>query len=494
MKIVVIGAGISGLAAATLMAKDGHTVTILEKNNTIGGRARIFKEKGFTFDMGPSWYMMPEVFERFFNQCGSSVKAHYKLKQLEPKYTALWEDGTAVTVKDEQNKNWAFFEKIEPGSSTKVQKLLSKTTQAYSIATKLLYIPITNLASLFTIQIIQEGLKLLFLYNQFESYHRFIARYVNSTKLQQLLEFHTVFLGGTPKNTPALYSLLTAADWSKKIWYPMGGMGQIILGLKNLAKKNKVTIKTNSEVRAIIVKNGRATAVELVNNSKIECDLIINSSDYAHSDQNIVPTKYREYSKKYWQTRTYTVSTLLLYLGLDSKIPQLSHHTFYFQNDWNEHLNQTFIKKELPKNPCYYICTPSKSDPTVAPKGMENLFVLIPIGVDNPDASHKKYVDHVISHIEKTLKTPLKKHILVKKVYAQKDFALDYNAYKGNAFGIAHTLDQSIFLRPRMRSKKITNLWFTGHYTQPGVGMPMAVISAQLVHQLITKAIKNNAV
>jgi phytoene desaturase len=490
MKITVIGGGISGLATAALLAKDGHQVTLLEKNTTLGGRARIFTKKGFTFDMGPSWYMMPEVFETFFNHFGYTTSDFYTLTQLDPKYRVYFEGQKAVNIESDFEKNSALFEEKEPGSSAKIRKLLKKTAKAYDLALTMLYQVFATPLDLLQPQALIAGLKMVLLYNQFSSYHHLIKKYVSSPQLQQMLEFHTVFLGGTPFNTPALYSILTAADFEKKIWYPQGGIIQLIKALTTLCKKYKVIIKTNSPVTGVKLEANRITDV-LINKQKIATDLVVNTIDYAYFDQKILPSSLNEYTSQYWNKKTYTVSCLLLYLGLNKKIPQLKHHTFYFQENWSKHLDQTFKDHQLPKDPCYYICTPSKTDTSVAPPGMENLFVLIPIGVDNPDASEKTYVTHVLNHMEKTLNTSIKEHIVTQTIYSQKDFMNDYNAHKGNAFGIAHTLWQSVFLRPRMRSSKVANLWHAGHYTQPGVGMPMAIISAQLVHKQITKLLNH---
>lgn len=485
MNIVIIGGGLSGLSIGALLSHDGHTVTILEKNAQFGGRARVLQKKGFTFDMGPSWYLMPEVFEHYFSLFGKKSSQLLKLTRLTNKYKVYFEKHTPVIVDDSQKALMAFFESLEPGSSKVLLDLQERTQKAYKLAVQLLYRPLNRVRDFLSLKLIWSGLKLLALYNPFQSYHSFIKKHIAHSALQQLLEFHTVFLGGSPSNTPALYAILVAADVHGGTWYPQGGFGTLVDALISLNKDGKAHLRTNAQVDRLVIKGDVITGVVLSSGETISADLVVNASDYAHFDQHVVPATHREYSREYWQEKTMGISSLLLYLGVDKKLPDLLHHNFYFQENWDSHFDTIFKHQSLPLEPCFYLSKTSATDPSTAPKGMENLFVLVPVGVDSPEATSDEYVSHVIGHIEKTMGVELANHLVVKEVYGQKNFASDYFAYKGAALGLAHTLDQSIIMRPKHRSSKLHNLYHTGQYTQPGVGVPMVIISAELVFNQI---------
>lgn len=479
---IVIGGGLAGLASAAQLAYKGYKVTLIEKNKTLGGRARIFKAKGFTFDMGPSWYMMPEVIESFFNSLDRKVSSYYKLKELKTKYRVFSDTHKPIDVVSSVTKNLKLFESLEPGSEQVLTRIIKNTGTAYDISVQLLQKQYKTIFELFRPLPIIKGLQLLLALNPFQSYERFITTKIKHPLLQKLLQFHTVFLGGSPKDTPALYSILISSDFDGKIWYPQGGIGQLPKALETVCKELGVKIITNESVRKLEIDENTQQITKVVTNKKTyTADVVINTADYAYFDTQIVPKQYAQYSKEYWDTRDYSISSILLYLGINKKLPKLKHHNFYFQDDWNQHFETIKNTKLLPEKPCYYVCAPSMSDTSVAPKGKENLFVLLPLSVKTTTKGINKYVDTLINHIEKTTKTKFKDDIIYKKVYAQKDFAKDYNAYKGNALGISHTLMQSIFLRPRMKSNKLNNLFFAGQFTQPGIGVPMVLLSAQYV-------------
>jgi phytoene desaturase len=479
-KCVVIGGGLAGLAVAAQLSKQGYLVTLLEKNTTLGGRARVFKKKGFTFDMGPSWYMMPEVIESFFTSLGKKTKEYYTLRELRTKYRVFSDSHSPLDIVSSIEENYKTFEKISPGVSVPLRKIIAKTSVAYNLSIELLSRKYSNVFELLTPSSIQKGLQLLLLFNPFQSYESFIIKRISHPLIQKILQFHTVFLGGSPKKTPALYSILLASDFKGKIWYPLGGVGMLVSALEKICNEFGVHIHTGIEVTSVEIDEKSHRITEVVTaSSRFEADIVVNTADYAYFDTQVIPSKYAEYPASYWDSREYAISSVLVYLGLSKKIPELQHHNFYFQDDWNNHFSTIQDTEKFPDKPCYYISAPSVTDPSVAPKGSENLFVLIPLSVKTQKNDVAAYVETVLEHIEDTTGAQIRDTIVYKKIFSQNDFTIDYNAYKGNALGISHALQQSVFLRPRMKSKKVENLFFCGQFTQPGIGVPMVLLSAQ---------------
>lgn len=493
MKILVIGGGLSGLATGALLAKNGHQVTIIEKNKELGGRARILKAKGFTFDMGPSWYMMPEVIENLFNELGTSTSKYFHLKELEKKYRIFSEEFGKVDLVSNLEKNFETFEKIAPQSSKKIKKLFLKTNNAYEIAVnKFLHKPYLEIKDFINFPAVYYGLKLLSQYNPFQSYHSFIKKYVSHPFLQKIFEFHTVFLGGDPYSTPALYSILISADFNQKIWYPMGGVGKLVEALEKICLENNVEIISQASVEKIIVdhKINKLTGVNYIKNNKNifdKADVVVSTADYPFTELNLLPKESRQYSEDFWQKKDFSISSVLIYLGINKKLKNVEHHNFYFQENWDNHFNTIKKTIDLPENPNFYLCASSVTDESVAPKNHENLFVLVPVSIKTTTENIDKYIDSVLNHIEEKIGEKFQDHIIYKKTYYQTDFEKDYNAYKGNALGLNHTLTQSVFLRPNMKSAKVKGLYYAGQFTQPGVGVPMVLRSAQYINKLIEK-------
>ncbi len=489
---LIIGGGLAGLSTAALLAKDGWQVTLLEKNHELGGRARVLKAKGFTFDMGPSWYLMPEIADQLFNQLGFKTSDFFKLKPLSPKYKVFRSDKPPIVLTDDLNENLSQFAKIDANSTKNINKLIEKTSQIYDLAVnKFLHEPYHHIFDFINFTDVKNILTLLSLFNPFESYHRLVSKYIKNPDLQKIFEFHTVFLGGDPFHTPALYSMLIAADFKQKVWYPQGGIGQLVDALVKICQKLKVKVVTNAPVTELIIDHQSQKITAVKSDTKIfKADLIINTMDYATFDQTLLPQKYREYKKSYWQQRNYSISSVLVYLGINKKVPGLAHHNFYFQNDWRQHFDTIQNTPNLPENPCFYLSAPSISDQSVAPKGKENLFLLIPTGVQTQEKDLASYVDRVLTHVEQVTRTKFKNAIGFQKIYGRSDFARDYNAYLGNALGLSHTLMQSVFLRPRMQAKHLKNLFYAGQFTQPGVGVPMVMLSAMYLKNMIGKITK----
>jgi phytoene desaturase len=487
-KIVIIGAGFGGLSAAAYLARDGHEVLVLEKNSQPGGRAMVAKEKGFTFDLGPSWYMMPDVFDDFFADFGKKTSDFYELKKLTPSYR-VYNTTTHHDIKSTDEGGLALFDQIEPGSAEKIKKLLKKTEKEYNTVRRHLlekdYTKATDLLNPKAVRLVSNPALI-------GSYHNRIKQAVKDPELQKILEFMVVFMGGSPENIPAVYSLLSHVDLNLGIWYPMGGFGAVVKAFEKLAKKQGAKFRYNAEVTKIVTKGKRTLGV-FVGEDYIPADIVIANADYHHTETKLLDDRHRTYHERYWRRKTMSPSSLLIYLGVKKQVPGLLHHTMFFDADWHGHFNQVFKEKGWVSRPLFYVGTPSKSDSKVAPKNKENIVILVPIasGVKVDDAHRKELVESVIARMEARLGVPFAKDITVKQVRDIEYFEDTFNAYKGNAFGLAHTLTQTAMLRPRMQSSKVKNLFFVGQYTNPGTGVPIVVLSGKVVANLVNNTIEH---
>jgi 1-hydroxy-2-isopentenylcarotenoid 3,4-desaturase len=484
--VLIIGGGIGGLATAALLGKQGYKVTVLEKNEAIGGRASVWKSKGFTFDLGPSWYLMPDVFEKYFALFGRKPNELFQLHHLDPHYRVYFGKKDFVDIKKSISKNLDLFDSLEPGVSERIKTYLTTAETQYNAAIKyILYNNYSSIKDFLSHDLAREGRKL----NIFENLDHYVSRFTTSERVKQILEYTIVFLGGSPKNTPAFYSIMSHIDFKLGVFYPMGGVYQIVKALEKLCRENGVIIKTNQEVTEIVVDGKVAKQVKTIN-ATYDADIVISNADYPFTETMLLPKEARTYPESYWQKKTIAPSAFLIYLGVKGKIKNLKHHNLFFANNWEEHFEQIFKDPQWPEKPSYYVCSPSKTDPSVAPKDDENLFVLVPVpaGIEDTDAIRKSYADKILSHLEGLLDENFVDRIVVKKVFSQRDFIERYNAYKGTALGLAHTLTQTALFRPRMRSKKVQNLFYVGQYTQPGIGMPMCMISAEIIAKEIKKA------
>jgi 1-hydroxy-2-isopentenylcarotenoid 3,4-desaturase len=488
-KIGIIGAGFGGLTAACLLAKKGYDVTLIEKNSTVGGRARLFEEKGFRFDMGPSWYLMPEEINSIFEILGTTADEEMKLTRLDPHYKMFFED-EAITISKDMQKNYELFEKLEPGVTPKIKKYLDDSKYKYDISMKhFIEKPFFKLTEMFDKIMLKEGLKL----DLFSSFDSYLKKTFRSEKIRKIMGYTMVFLGGSPKNTPALYSLMSHGDFNLGVYYPEGGMNALALALERQAKKLKVKILTNTEVKKINVQSKKAKTIQ-TEKELLEFDKIIVNADYAWAETNLLEKKHQTYKKSYWAKKTIAPSAFIMYLGIKGRIKNLEHHNLFVENDWMNHFNEIFEKPDWPKEPSYYVCAPSKTDKTVAPKGCENLFVLVPIapGLKDSEITRQEYAKKILTDLEKKVGQTIQDKIIVQKLYSQKDFKKDYNAYKGTALGLAQTLFQTAFFRPKNKSAKVKNLYYVGQYTNPGTGVPIVMISAKIVTNLIENESKNN--
>jgi len=477
-RIVVIGAGFSGLSAASLMAKEGFNVTLLEKNDQAGGRARLWEKDGFRFDMGPSWYWMPDVFEQYFALFGKKSADFYELKRLDPGYRVYFKDDS-IDIPAKMNEIEALFESIEPGSAEKLRSFLTQAETKYKTGIgEYVFKPSHSITEYFDIDLIKKSFSLQLL----TSMSKHIRKYFKHPKLIQLLEFPVLFLGATPQNTPALYSMMNYADLVLGTWYPIGGMHEIIKAMVSIAKERDVQIELNTEVTKINIENGYVRSV-ITGKGDYPADIVIAGADYEYVDRHLIDKPYQNYTKKYWNSRTLSPSCLIWYVGLKKKIEGIQHHNLFFDEDFEQHAEDIYTEPKWPQKPLFYVCCSSKTDPSVAPENCENLFFLVPVapGIQDNEVIRQQYLGLMLTRFEKITGEKVSEHIILKRSYALNDFKADYHSFKGNAYGLANTLKQTAFLKPAMRAKKIKNLLYTGQLTVPGPGVPPAIISGQVV-------------
>ncbi len=480
--IHIIGSGFSSLAAACYLAKEGNNVSVFEKNTSLGGRAQQFTANGFTFDMGPSWYWMPDVFESFFADFNKKPSDYYSLQKLNPGYRVFFENDTHFDVSEDLNTIISDFEKIEKGSGKKLSEFIDNAKKNYEIAIKdLVYRPGESILELITPQ---TALKI----DQFFSnIKRDVRKKIKNKNLQQILEFPVLFLGAKPSDTPSFYSFMNYADFGLGTWQPKNGFFDVVQAMVQLGKELGVTYHTNAAISKIIVEDNTATGIE-INNKILKADVVLSGADYHHTE-TLLPINNRQYSEAYWDKKTFAPSSLLFYVGFDKKLENVCHHNLFFDSDFEKHAVEIYDNPEWPSEPLFYANFTSLTNKETAPEGCENGFFLIPIAPDLEDTEEVReiYFEKIISRFEHITKQNVRKNIIFKKSFCVKDFKSEYNSYKGNAYGMANTLLQTAVLRPKLKSKKVKNLYFTGQLTVPGPGVPPALISGKLVAQLIKK-------
>jgi len=483
--VVIIGAGFAGLSAAAFMAKAGWQVTVIEKGSTAGGRARQLREQGFTFDMGTSWYWMPDVFERFFNCFGKTTSDYYTLTRLDPSYRVYWKDEHSdIPANYEELK--ALFEKFEKGSGEKLDQYLKEAFTKYKIGIEdLVYKPGQSFTEFFDWKVVSNVFKL----DVFTSIKSHIAKKFKSLQLRQLLEFPVLFLGALPQNTPALYSLMNYADIMGGTWYPEGGMFSIVKAMQSVAEEQGVKFSFGEEAKEIVIEKGSAKKI-ITDKGEHAADAIISGADYHFTETVLLPQQYRSYTESYWDKKVMAPSCLLYYVGLNKKLKGMIHHSLFFDVPFEQHAAQIYSKPQWPDDPLFYACVTSKTDATVAPEGHENLFLLVPVdsGLNgDTDALREYYFGKIIKRLEQHCGEPVRDSIVYKKSFSVSDFINDYNSYKGNAYGLANTLRQTAIFKPSCRSKKVKNLFYTGQLTVPGPGVPPSLISGEVVSKQVLK-------
>ncbi|MBQ0152384.1 MAG: phytoene desaturase [Chryseobacterium sp.] len=477
-KIAIIGSGFSGLSAAAYAAREGYEVHVFEKHSQPGGRARQFStEEGYVFDMGPSWYWMPDIMDGFFADFFHKTSDFFKLISLNPQFEMIFSEDK-MNVPENFEELIVLFEQIEKGAGLQLEKFMKSAQFKYEVGMKdFVNKPSHNWLEFASPTIAKSALKLDLLSN----FRTYVAQYFKDKKLRTLMEFPVIFLGASPKNIPAMYSLMNYGGYALGTHYPLGGFYQLVLAMKNVAEKQGAHFHFNQNVEKINVDNGKVNSIT-INGKNVEFDAIIASSDYHHTE-SLLDKEYRNYTEEYWESRTFAPSCLIYYLGINETIPNLKHHTLFFENDLDDHIDCIYGNKKWPEKPLFYACCPSKTDDKVAPKGKENLFLLMPlaIGISDDEETREKYLIEMLSRVEKLTGTSnLISKIEYKRSYCVSDFVTDYNAYGGNAYGLANTLSQTAVLKPKLKNKKLTNLLYTGQLTVPGPGVPPSIISGKI--------------
>lgn len=485
--VVVIGSGFAGLSAATHLAQtQSCSVTLLEKNETPGGRARKFEDQGFVFDMGPSWYWMPDVFENYFAHFGKKPSDYYELVRLDPSYAVIYGEKDILNIPADLEEFKSMLEAIEPGAGIQLDKFLEQAKYKYQVGIHdLVNRPSRSLTEFASPGLLVDMIRM----DIFQSMAKHVRKFFTHEKIIRLMEFPVLFLGETAENIPALYSLMNYADIALGTWYPKKGMHEIIRGMVSLAEEKGVKIRYSAEVEEIEVENGLAKRIRLKTGEKIDADVIIAGADYHHVDRHLLHPNYSNYSDEYWDKRVMAPSSLLFYLGVNKRLKNLRHHNLFFDEPLGPHANAIYNNPRWPDKPLFYASVPSVTDATVAPEGMENLFLLIPLAPDLEDseATREKYYHIIMDRLEKITGQEIRSHVIFKRSYAHSDFKADYHAFKGNAYGLANTLMQTAILKPSLKNKKVKNLYYTGQLTVPGPGVPPSLISGGVVAREVMK-------
>ena len=481
---IIIGSGVGGLGAACLLAKAGWQVTVLEKNDQLGGRVGTFTAEGFTFDTGPSWFLMPDVFEHFFELLGEKLEDHIRLKKLAPSYKVFYKDkGKSIDIYSDIEKDTPTVERLEPGASVQLRKYLRKAERQYAIAKEqFIYKNYDSVRDFFTLTMLREGSKLNVLSNMSSQ----AGKYFKSEYMQKLVQYPAVFLGTSPYEIPALYRIMNHVDFGMGVYYPEGGMYSLVRAMQEIAKKHGANLRTNCPVSKIVTDKGTAVGVVLANGREIHADTVISNAGMHHTDTQLLEPRYRSSNTAYGSKRTLAPSALLIYLGIKGQLPGLRHHNLLFSKDWKKNFAEIFNKPKWPSDPSFYVCNPSKTDKRTAPAGCENLFVLVPTGTGlaYSDKQLEDYFEKILKTMEDQMSLPgLCQRIVYKRLFSVKNFAERYNSPDGTALGLAHTLRQTAFFRPQNVNKKVKSLYYVGADTHPGIGIPPVLISAELLYK-----------
>ncbi len=481
--VIVIGAGFGGIATAALLAKDGYQVTVLEKNEGPGGRASLLEVDGYRFDRGPSWYLMPEVFERFFAEFETTVEEQVDLVPLAPQYRIVFPDKTQVDIPREVEEVKKIFESYEPGAGEQLERYLADARKKYRLSMDhFLYDNHDSLLDLMNWHMLKFGPA-----NLWRTMDEHVGKYFTNEKLRQILQYTLVFLGGAPSNTPSLYSLMSHVDFDLNVWFPRGGMYSLVESMVAVAEQQGVDFRYEAEVTGLQTRRDLVTGVTLAGGEQLSADVVVGNGNYQHVESLIDDERKRQYSEEYWDERTLAPSALLLYLGVEGSVPEIEHHTILFGEDWVRHFEEIFDRPQWPQQPSLYINRPTATDPSLAPDGYENMMVLVPIAANLTETElfREQYVEYILQYIEEQLDISLRDRIDFMEVFSGKDFQQRYHSLGGSALGLAHTMRQTDIFRPRNHSEKLRNLYFVGADTVPGIGVPMCLISAELVWERV---------
>ena len=483
--VVVIGGGFGGLSTACYLADAGADVTLIEKNEQLGGRASRLEVDGFRFDMGPSWYLMPDVFERFFEHFDHEPADYYDLTRLDPHYRIFFKDGDRVDMVPDLETNRQTFESYEPGAGERFDEYLRKSKQNYEVGMEhFVYEDRTSLSDYLDWNVAKNarGLSLI------GSMQDHVEKYFEHPKLQQIMQYTLVFLGGAPNNTPALYNLMSHVDFNMGVYYPENGVGGVVDGMVELGEELGVDFRTDTPAAEIRGREG-AFVTRTEGGEEFYSDYVVSDADYRHTEMELLPPEKRQYDADYWDSRTYAPSAFLIYLGVEGDVDPLAHHSLVLPTDWEDHFETIFEDPAWPDDPAYYLCVPSQTDDTVAPEGHSNLFALVPIaaGLEDTPELRETYRNLVLDDVKANTGVDLRDRIVVEETFCVNDFADRYNSTQGTALGLAHTLRQTALFRPSHRSSAVDGLYFTGGFTTPGIGVPMCLISGQLTAEAMAE-------
>lgn len=484
MQIDIIGSGFAGLVAACFLAKNGQEVHVHEKNEMVGGRARTFQAEGFTFDMGPSWYWMPDLIDKIFEDLGEKRADYIDLQRLDPSYRVFWNDKTNTDMPASLEELYRVFDGLEKDGGQKLKKFLEDAQVKYKVGTeKFLEKPGLSWLELIDIEVFKNFFKL----DLFKSVEKDVCNRFESYKARSILRFPVLFLGEMPHRIPSLYTLMNYADLKLGTWYPKGGMQQLAQALKQIAEKHGAVFHLNNPVIGFECANNKVTHLNFEGYSKA-AEQVVAAADYNFVEQQLIPKEYRRYTPEYWDKRKMAPSSLIYYLGINKKLKDVEHHNLFFDEDLVEHGKQIYDHPAWPDSPLFYACVTSKTDQDVAPEGSENLFLLMPLApdVEDNEVLREKYLDIMLERMERHTGQSIRGNIVYKRSYCIKDFKEDYNSYKGNAYGLANTLMQTANLKPKITSK-LDNLVFCGQLTVPGPGVPPALISGKVAAKLVLK-------
>lgn len=492
-KVIIIGAGIGGLATANLLAQDGHEVHVFEKNDYLGGRAGRFEKDGFIFDTGPSWYLMPEVFDAYYKLLGTSAGQELDLIKLTPAYKVFSGTEAPITITGDLERDGLTFENIETGAGEQLKRYVAESKQTYRTSLDhFLYSNFENKAALLHKEILKNA-------GQFTKLattpiNKYVEQYFSNPRLRQIMEYPMVFLGSSPFSAPALYSLMSALDFDEGVFYPKGTMYSIVESLVGIGERLGVTYETLAPTVEIITQGGRATGIRLENGSVETADIVISNADLHFTETELLKPNDQSYPEKYWAKKEASPSALLMYLGIDGKVPEFEHHTLLFADDWKGNFDAIFNTKTVPKPASLYISKTSQSDAT-APEGKENIFVLVPLpaGIALSETETETLADSYLEQIRASTGVDLKARTITRTLFGPNDFSAKYNAWQSTMLGPSHKLAQSAFFRTPNKSKKVKNLYYVGASTVPGIGVPMCLISAQLVAERIEKEPRRKA-
>jgi phytoene desaturase len=487
-KVAIIGSGFSGLSAACFMAKAGHEVTVYEKNAINGGRARSFSDQGFVFDMGPSWYWMPDIFENFFAQFGKSASDYYDLLQLDPGFQVIFGKDDVLQLPATMQGIEEMFEGIEPGSTDKLRRFMTEGKFKYEVGMKhLVYTPSYSWTEFMKYDVMKGVTRL----HVFRSVSSHVRGYFKDERLRALMEFPVLFLGAMPNQIPALYTLMNYAALSLGTWYPKGGMMKIAEGMEELARSMGVQFRNNAEISHINTTSSKVSGLQMADGAAA-ADGLIATGDYNHIEQSLLDPEFRNYPASYWDKKTFAPSCLIFYMGVSKKIKKLIHHNLFFDTSLDKHAREIYENPQWPTDPLFYVCAPSKTDPSVAPPGMENIFILVPIatGLQDTEELREHHYDRIMKRMEDLCGETIKEHVVYRKSYCINDFVKDYHAFRGNAYGLANTLMQTAVLKPTLRNRKLKNMFYAGQLTVPGPGVPPALISGRIAAEELIKSFK----